>query len=376
MPYLSEKTLWYTFFALFVPPRQGHMPITLLIPELIWPEPEDHETLDDLFCPALSTLLARGQFIRNPAQSMEALLSNLFDHSAPPPYAPLRLYGESGSADEAKDGCWVCADPVHLRFHRDHLILADNGGLGVCLEEAKILVNALNAQLSGIGHFHVASADRWYLKLADPALPELFDAPPLSSVAGRSIERLLPDTSQAKNFRKLLNEIQVLLHTHPLNQERERTDRMPVNSLWLWGTGSLPERTKSLFDEVWSTQPLALGLARTSGVPTHPLPPDAKTLITHTPPGIRHLIVLEDLLRPVQYENGGEYRNALSELESKWFVPLLAALAKGKIKHLRIEATTAYASLSWEIRRSDLWKLWRIPLTISALTKAMAKPSQ
>ena len=351
------------------------MSITLLIPELIWPEPEDHDTLDDLFCPALSTLLARGKLVRHPAQSMEASLAGLFGHSSPTPYAPLRLYGESKLGDEAKDGCWVCTDPVHLRFHRDHLILADSAGFDIGLDEAQILVGALNDQFSGIGRFHVASADRWYLKLVDPTLIDSFDTPPLSSVAGRSIERLLPGTSQAKNFLKLLNEIQVLLHAQKINQERDRTERMPINSLWLWGTGFLPERTESSFDKVWSTQPMALGLARTAGVPTHPLPPDAKALIAHTPRGISHLIVLEDLLRSVQYENGNDYRNALSALESQWFAPLLMALAKGKIKILRIVATTAYASLTWEIRRSDVWKLWHIPLTIAALAKAMDKPA-
>ena len=35
--------------------------ITLLVPELLWPEPEDREAWDGLVCPALATLLARGR---------------------------------------------------------------------------------------------------------------------------------------------------------------------------------------------------------------------------------------------------------------------------------------------------------------------------
>ena len=37
------------------------MRLTLLIPELIWPEPGDAETFAGLACPALATLLARGR---------------------------------------------------------------------------------------------------------------------------------------------------------------------------------------------------------------------------------------------------------------------------------------------------------------------------
>ena len=35
------------------------MRLTLLIPELIWPEPGDRQTLDSLATPALGALLAR-----------------------------------------------------------------------------------------------------------------------------------------------------------------------------------------------------------------------------------------------------------------------------------------------------------------------------
>jgi hypothetical protein len=44
--------------------------------------------------------------------------------SATPPRR-LRLLGEA-TGDAARDGHWLCADPVHLRFHHER-ILADAG---------------------------------------------------------------------------------------------------------------------------------------------------------------------------------------------------------------------------------------------------------
>ena len=59
-----------------LPPPQ----VTLLVPELLWPEPEDRDTLANLSCPALNTLLARGRAHHRPALSHEAMLSALFGH--------------------------------------------------------------------------------------------------------------------------------------------------------------------------------------------------------------------------------------------------------------------------------------------------------
>ena len=50
------------FFSLFqpTPASRKRMQLTLVVPELIWPEPEDRDALTDLACPALETLLMRG----------------------------------------------------------------------------------------------------------------------------------------------------------------------------------------------------------------------------------------------------------------------------------------------------------------------------
>jgi hypothetical protein len=348
------------------------MQLTLLVPELIWPEPDDGDTLADLACPALGTLLARSRLSRRPPQSLEATLADAFGHAPGAPYAAFRLLGEAAAGVDAAAACWVGADPVHLRFHQERLLLADSGSFGIALDEAQALADALNRHFCDVGRFHAAAAERWYLQLDDPTLVDGFDAPPLSAVAGRGIERLLPETAPA-TLRQLLNEAQMLLHAHPINQQRESAGRMPINSLWLWGAGVLPRRVDSGFDGVWSGNPLALGLGRAAGVPTHPLPLDAATLFDHVAPDTSQIVVLDDLLGSVQYENGDAYRRALQSLESRWFAPLRAALATGTIRQLRIEASTAYAALTWESSRRDQWKLWRRAQPLARVARDLAK---
>ncbi len=349
------------------------MQLTLLIPELLWPEPDDNITLDGLACPALSSLLTRSRLVRRPPQSLEATLTDAFGLPEDAPYGAFRLLGETNSPVDVGDDNWTCCDPVHLRFHQERLILADSGRFDITLDEAQALADALNAELVDIGRIHVVTPERWYLQLADTLLLDGFDAPPLSTVSGRSIERLLAGTMQAKGLRKLFNEIQMILHAQPLNQRRESEGRTAINGLWLWGAGALPSRSESDFDGAWSSNPLALGLARAAGVPTHPIPVDMATLLEHSAADTHHLVLLEDTLGPVQYENGEAYRNALLGLESRWFLPLQSALASGKIQQLRIEASTAYGALAWDSTRRDQWKFWRRPQTLTALTIELAK---
>lgn len=120
-------------------------------------------------------------------------------------------------------------------------------------------------------------------------------------------------------------------------------------------------------------KPPAAGLARAAGAPAHPLPIDAPTLLEHAAADtLTQLIVLGDLLDAVHYEKRRAYRSALGGLEARWFAPLRAALAAGRISRLRIEAPTAYATLAWDSTRREQWALRRRAQPLAALARALA----
>ncbi len=350
--------------------------VTLLIPELLWPEPEDRETLADLPCPALNALLARSRRAHRPAKSLEAMLAALFGHEGNAAYAAFRRAGDAGHEAPPHNGEWLAADPVHLRLDQQLLILADGATLNIAPDDAQALVDDLNRFFADIGEFHYAAPHRWYLRLAENCTLPAFDAPPLSAVAGRSVQHLLPDVLQERAVHNLCNEIQAFLHTHPVNQRREAQGALPLNSLWLWGRGRLPERIEADFDGVWANDPLAIGLARSAGVPTHACPNDAAALLAHLAPGTRHLVVLDDLLGPVQYEKGADYRDALTRLDSEWLAPLRRALSAGHLNGLRLHAATTYAALTVDCRRLDQWRVWQRPQPLADFIGALAKESQ
>lgn len=348
------------------------MQITLVVPELIWPEPDDQAAFASLHCPGLSTLLARSLLSVRRPQSAEATLCDCLgcgeDVMA---YAPLRRLGEASGADAA-EGCWLCADPVHLRLHQERLILADGGRLGITLEEAQSIVADLNVHFAEVGHFHVAAADRWYLQLPADAELGYFDVLPLSATTGRRVGRQLPETRQARGLRRLLNEAQMLLHRHPANAQREEKELSTINSLWLWGAGLLPTVPRTRLTGIWSDSPLARGLGRKAGIAVRPLPADAQALLAEVVVDHRQLVVIEALQDPVHYEDVEGYRAALNDLDRRWLAPLQKALAGGRLRQLCLEAATAYGTLTWRSGPAGQWQLWRRPVPLAAVARNLA----
>ena len=170
----------------------------------------------------------------------------------------------------------------------------------------------------------------------------------------------------------------MLLHAHPLNQRREESGQLPINSLWLWGAGTLarnadePVPVSGDFDGVWANSPLPLGLARHAGVARHRLSADAPALLDAMAAGTHHLVVLDALQGAVTYENAEAYREALGQLDARWFAPLRGALQRGQLRHLRIDAPTVYATLGWNATRAGQWQFWRRAQAIAALARALA----
>ncbi|PKO48060.1 MAG: hypothetical protein CVU31_07475 [Betaproteobacteria bacterium HGW-Betaproteobacteria-4] len=317
------------------------MRLTLLVPELIWPEPNDQLTLGKLAAPGFEWLAAHAEFSRQPRRAFEHTLADHFGLTDAP-FGALRLLGETGK-QQIEEGHWLCADPVHLRFHHERIVLADAGAFELELEEAHAITAALNSEFADIGRFHVATARRWYLQL-NATVNEKFA--PISTIAGRRLDSDLTD----KNG--------------PL--------KPAVNSVWLWGGGPLGDVPAPLFSAVCSDNPLATGLALAAGIEAPPCPASLSTLLADSAPNDTPLVLLDTLLPPVLYENSDDWRNAFAALERDWFVPLRAALG-GKIETLTIVAPTIYGQLTWTLHGKDRWKFWRKSRPLQAIAKELAE---
>jgi hypothetical protein len=191
----------------------------------------------DLRLPALETVLARGSHQAYTDEGIEAAVCQALgiDRQQDWPLAPIALQADGGDPGTEY---WLRADPVHLGVMRDRIVLADSQVLELDQAEADALAASIHGHFGDSFSPLALQPRRWYLRL--PHTPQL-STTPLSCATGCDIDPLLPRGPDASRFRALLNELQMLLHDHPVNLRREARGQLPVNSLWLWGGGVLPK---------------------------------------------------------------------------------------------------------------------------------------
>lgn len=353
------------------------MLLTLVIPDLIWPEPDDADALAGDPAPALATLLARAHATRAPRQATEPLLAARHGLPDPAPLAALRLAGEGLAPGEAG---WLAADPVHLYFHQDRIVLASpedgDEALAIAPDEADALIAALNAHAAEIGTFCAPSPARWYLRPAPETAARLaahpFAAPPARAMAGRRVDRQVPEGSEFAWLRRFLNEAQMLLHAHPVNERRAARGARPINSLWLWGAGALPATPPSADlpdSHLLADDALLRALGAHGGLPVGGAPATFGAL----PAGGRPLVVLDPLAAPARREDPLAWRAALAALDTAWFAPALAALRRGGLRRLELIAPSAYGTLGWTLGPRDTWRIWQRPRPLAALARQLAE---
>lgn len=337
------------------------MHLTLLIPELLWPEPDNHPVIGPLDLPSLRYLISRGSLVRHHRQPLENCLLRSLGITGDG-LAPYRLMGEQFAEEITADrlkGTWFCADPVSLRFHHDRIILGDASQLEIQPQEVQAILATLNQEFAHLGRFHAPAPQRWYLEAAEGL--ELPPLPPLSVAAGRQLNSLMPDSS---TLSRLMNELQMVLHNHPVNQEREEQRRPTLNGLWLWGGGKVCSPAtltrNSSIDALWSDDPMASGLAQHLNLPIFPSPRDISECLSvgHEQHIAHGLISCESLLKPSLVEDQEGWLERLQHLEEYWFAPLHRALGH-KVKAIDLISPAAYGLLSWHITPMDRWKFWK-----------------
>ena len=322
--------------------------LTLFIPALFWPHAGDDH--DAPITPALGTLLDRGDCSEALCDDDQAWLCGQFGvtRQADWPIAPIALLG---AGILPGDDFWLSADPVHLQVNRDQLLLLPPETLSITNAEAASLCAALNGHFAA-DHFIFLAPEpqRWYLKTAQPAR---IHTSSLSQVAGRDVDRMLPQGEDRLDWHRTFNEIQMLLHAHPVNEQREQRGALPINSLWFSGGGKLPSASTA-FKLVIGSSALLHGLSKLAGIAFVAAGQGVAAI------GANDVLVeLDESAKAAMRLDPSAWKQALEDLEQRWAVPLAQLLKKGRIRELVIATVDSGRSYRWSISRMNLWRLWR-----------------
>lgn len=168
-------------------------------------------------------------------------------------------------------------------------------------------------------------------------------------VRGSDIHAGLPSGPGADGLKRLMTEIQMWLHDHPVNMRREERGVDTVNALWIWGGGRLPERGAAVaLPALFGADAFLSGLWQLKGGAPLPLPVSLDAIDLATNP----LVVVALESTPGSSQTSAQ---ALVALERDWFAPAIAALRRGQLARVQLHANDRLHSLG----RSGLWRLWR-----------------
>lgn len=321
----------------------------LIIPALILPAPVASPLLAGLRLPYLERLLARGRCSVLPPATLEDRLCHVFGVQSA---APLRAQGDGLFHD---DRYWLCADPVELQLQSSRVVLYPD--VDCSRAEAEALCEALNAHFSGDGlFFHAPHPNRWYLSTENTGEAGMA---PLRAAAWRDIGPLLAQDG-ARRWQRLGNEIQMLLHQHPVNLARQLDGRPAINSLWLWGGGHAAVPRPEL-DVASDDGDLISAFARASGVA---LQEDLSGMLASGHE--RGLYADASLRKNWQRGDLHTYRGRLEELDNETAAPVWHALRGGKLRALTLEAPSEEGGHRFDLSRADSWRIWHRPRPLAS----------
>lgn len=241
---------------------------------------------------------------------------------------------------------WARAEPVHLLTAIDHLRLAAPVPVRLEAGESAALLESLGAHLAGTGFELRSLADGgWLCRCPDGLQCETVEP---ARALGRNLRDVLPSGRDAVRLRSLVNELQMLLHEHPVNERRAARGLPPVNSVWLWGIGSACDpvaRAKGEFltDDAWLA-----GLWRRHGGRVRPVTELVEALAQQGAD-----LRVASLAAIVGLSASGAWRS----LESALFAPVRAALVASRAARVSLHTGREVIGLTPLAR----WAFWRRP---------------
>jgi hypothetical protein len=235
-------------------------------------------------------------------------------------------------------GYWFVLAPTHFHVARDHLVLTDRRQLALDEATSQTLFDAAHPLFAESGYtLRYGDAGHWFLR-AD-AWSGLRTCSP-DVACGHNIDVWLPRGQGERDWRRLHNEVQMLWHTHTLNETREQHGKRRINALWLWG-GSAGMSAK--VSERAGLQELArCSLGRS----------DPQFAKNDKP------VLVDVLIGAALAGDWSAWLTAMAELDARLITPIVTQLKQGAIDGITLVLTDSTRAIEWKLRRSSMRKFW------------------
>jgi hypothetical protein len=292
--------------------------------------------------PHLARLGGRGSIRALPPASdglrvwQVALLDTLgIDDRAQYPSAAVTRTGDI--AAPARD-FWLHLQPMHFMAGLDRLTaMVLHGSAGVARAELAELEPTIAAHLRAAGMQLVTTSRGDWLVHSERALDVQTETP--ETAASTPLEQAMPRGRAAPELRRLMTELQMLLHEHSVNIERARRGVPEINAAWLHGPGEIRGLQRYALPQAFGDDLYLRGIYRLHDAEVTGTPPDARALLARLRSRAVAVVAADDV----------------DVLEAAWIAPLSRALALGALARLEIVIDRCAVT----VPRPALLKFWR-----------------
>lgn len=273
------------------------------------------------------------------------------------PATPVAPLAALGAGIDIGDDYMLCADPVHLVADRDDVVLLQRVD-DLSDAAAHALAAALDRHFADDDvRFALARPDAWFAQCRKA--PDLVTTP-LDAALRSGLFPHLPGGGDAGTWKRWQNEIEMLLHEHPVNVVREVGGLAVANGIWFWGGGRLadvgPLPAAAVVASPGHVGDIARGIAQHGQGTAARLQADddATTAVASAAAlaqlGGAHRAVAIAVLPAV------DGPDSVASLETRWLSPALQCLAGNRIDALRMIADGNGAAATWIVHPLTLWR--------------------
>lgn len=267
------------------------------------------------------------------------------------PLARLLWEAEVANTKQASQDTYslLLAQPVHLSLQRDSFAL-DNL-LALTADEYLALTTHLNSFFVEDGITLIPSVTHQYWFLKTPSAWQL-TTQPVQAVQYQNIQAWMPQGPDANKLRQIINQVQMLMHEHPLNQKRVQQGLPEVNSIWF--------SANSFCGQAYAIAPLENTVLIGQNAMTHVISrvcrlPHYADVSTAAKAGAKHAIMLMD------------------QADNTLWDDVYQAVKSRKVQQMTAHFPTVNGTLQVSLSPLDCWKLWRKPNSFESTIKALSR---
>ncbi len=316
------------------------------------------DTLDPAFLknnlPALNSFLRYARPGQNNVFELEPMLSACMGWKNDQLLPFAQAFVDQRESDRHQ---YILFRPVHLKPDMHNAIVLPLRDNQTNRDDILILINDLKGYFNVDCDIRSVAGGHWVMRSKQCDPPRHY--PHYLSVIGKKADPYTEQSRQNLPWYRLINEMQMYLHAHEINQNRLQTGLLTINSLWFWGAGILPQQSPRTGFRWVCDDELLKRYARVSGIET-----DACADLDRNHFDQDSVICDLSLLEALKMDDEVNLQTLLERVEAQLFSPLLRAVRTRRCSlKLRAGSRIDYQMKPWS--RFKWWKKPKNLLTIS-----------